>query len=258
MSEQQNTDAVAAALRNDWDLAVKLNNVILKECPTDVDCLNRLGKAYLELGDNKKACLLFKKVLKISRFDPIATKNLQRAQQTPPKKANKNGGVQNGHTSSTPVAFLEEPGKTKIIGLVNVAPANVLLSLNYADKIIITTKRHTVMATDQNGQYLGAFPDDLGHRLLVLTKGGNEYEGFIKGVTKNSITIFVRESVRAKKFHDTPSFAANGNDYLSYVREDTLAVHEPQIGEETAKVSDEEDDGTTDHKMNYSDEETEE
>lgn len=256
MSEQQNTDAVAAALRSDWDLAVKLNNVILKECPSDVDCLNRLGKAYLELGDNKKAALYFKKVLKISRFDPIATKNLARAQQARPKKA---GKAQNGNgNSSTPVAFLEEPGKTKIIGLVNVAPANVLLSLNYADKIIITTKRHTVMATDLDGQYIGAFPDDLGHRLLVLTKGGNEYEGFIKGVTKNSVTVFVRESVRAKKFHDTPSFAANGNDYLSYVREDTLAVHEPQVGEETAKVSDEEDDGTTDHKMNYSDEETEE
>lgn len=257
MSEQQNTDAVAAALRNDWDLAVKLNTAILKECPEDVDCLNRLGKAHLELGDNKKACLLFKKVLKISRFDPIATKNLVRAQQNPAKKASKNGHSNNGN-SSTPVAFLEEPGKTKIIALVNVAPANVLLNLNYADKIIITTKRHTVMATDQDGKYLGAFPDDLGHRLLVLTKGGNEYEAFVKGVSKNSITVFVRESVRAKKFHDTPSFAANGNDYLSYVREDTLAVHEPQVGEETTKVSEDEDDGTSNHDTKYTDEETEE
>ncbi len=255
MSEQQTTNAVAAALRNDWDTAVKLNNTILKECPNDLDCLNRLGKAYLELGDNKKAALFFKKVLKISRFDPIATKNLARAIQTPPKKASKNS---HSAGNSTPVAFLEEPGKTKIICLVNVAPANVLLSLNYADKIIITTKRHTVMATDQDGRYLGAFPDDLGHRLLVLTKGGNEYEGFIKGVTKNSVTVFVRESVRAKKFHDTPSFAANGNDYLSYVREDTLAVHEPHAGEEVIKVSDEEDDGAVDHTKNYSDEEPEE
>lgn len=257
MSEQQNTDAVAAALRSDWDLAVKLNNAILKECPEDVDCLNRLGKAYLELGDNKKACLLFKKVLKISRFDPIATKNLMRAQQNPAKKASKNGHASSGN-SSTPVAFLEEPGKTKIIALVNVAPANVLLNLNYADKIIITTKRHTVMATDQDGKYLGAFPDDLGHRLLVLTKGGNEYEAFVKGVSKNSITVFVRESVRAKKFHDTPSFAANGNDYLSYVREDTLAVHEPQISEETAKVADEDGEDTVNHDTKYQDEETEE
>jgi tetratricopeptide (TPR) repeat protein len=214
--------AVAAALRCDWKTAADINAKILKERPEDLDALNRIGKAYLELGDAKKATTYFKRVLKISRFDPIATKNLARATAGGNKKPSSNNHF-NSQDVASPVSFLDEPGISKIINLVNIAPTKVLLSINCADKALITVKRHTVMATTADGTYLGAIPDDIGHRLLVLIKGGNTYDAFIKTISKGGISIFVKELSRSKKLKDTPSFPLGGADYLSFVREDLSA-----------------------------------
>lgn len=211
--------AISAALSLNWSKALEINTKILDTCPDDIDCLNRIGKAYLELGDYKKAALFFKKVLKISKYDQIASRNLARVTQaSAPKKSALNAKKASGPHLLT--SFLEEPGKTKIVNLVNLAPIKTLLSLDNADPVSLLPKRHTVFIEDQNGNYLGAIPDDLAHRLLILIKGGNKYEGFVKSCSKNILTVFLKELSRAKKFHNTPSFPASGNEYLSFIRED--------------------------------------
>lgn len=218
--------AIEAALKCDWAAAVSANTKLLKNDPSDIDCLNRLGKAYLESGENKKAVTFFRKVLKIDKYNPIAAKNLVRAQglKQPAKTA-----------SRAATNFLEEPGKTKLVTLVNVAPATILLKQDHADSLTLLPKRHTVIVQDSQDNYLGALPDDLGHRLGILMKGGNRYEAIAKSVTRNSIVVFIRELVRAKKFHNTPSFlTTNTPDYLSFVREETTI----------SPKEDEEDDGT--------------
>lgn len=222
--------AIEAALSNDWKKAVDINSKILKENTSDIDCLNRLGKAYLELGDNKKAATTFRKALKINRYDQIAQRNLARATQTGPKKT-----PPNKITSPRTVAvdFLEEPGRTKLIQLINLASTSILLKLNQADPVSLSTRRRTVIASDSSNIYLGALPDDVGHRLAMLMKGGNTYAAFIKSVTKNSLIIFVRETHRAKKFVDTASFAAVNSDYLSFLREEVIAPPSPSTEEET-------------------------
>lgn len=233
--------AVEAALSLDWDRAVRLNETILKGCPDDVDCLNRLGRAYLELGNCKKATAIFRKVLRLSKYDPIATKNLTRSLAAPRKKSKSNQAL------TTPVSFLEEPGKTKLIALVNVAAPKVLLTQDYANGVKLVPRRHSILVSDADDNYLGALPDDLGHRLLVLTRGGNKYEGFVKSVAKNAMTIFVREVSRAKKFRNTPSFMSSGGDYQSYLREDI-----------TPPANREDSDSDEGHKDLHGDEETEE
>ena len=233
----QNADveaAVSAALSLDWETAKKLNEVLLKECPNDVDCLNRLGRAYLELGSSKKAAQIFRQVLRLSRYDPIATKNLARATQSPKRRQGLNGGK-----IRLPINFIEEPGKTKLISLVNVAPTKVLLTQDYANPVKFTPRRHTILVCDFEERYLGALPDDLGHRLLVLIRGGNKYEGFVKSVSKNSITIFVREVSRGKRFYNTPSFTSTGGDYLSYLREESSEDHKVGGGSDEDETEDE-------------------
>lgn len=236
--------AVEAALSLDWDRAVRLNEIILKGCPSDVDCLNRLGRAYLELGNCKKATTIFRKVLRLSKYDPIATKNLTRSLAAPKRKSRSNP------MPVAPVSFLEEPGKTKLIALVNVAPARILLNQDYANRVKLLARRHTILVSDMDENYLGALPDDLGHRLLILVRGGNKYEAFVKSVAKNGMTVFVREVERAKKFHNTPSFMGSGSDYLSYLREDSSTSEVPPTSGEDA-------DGV-EHKDLHGDEETEE
>lgn len=238
--------AILAAISLDWKKALEINNRILAGCPEDLDCLNRIGKAYLEIGDYKKAAVFFKKVLKINKYDQIAIKNLAKATQSnaPKKKSDANPGSQKS-TSPFLISFLEEPGKTKVVSLVNLAPSRTLLSLNTADPVQIIIKRHSVFSYNEDGVYLGALPDDVSHRMLILIQGGNKYEAFVKSFSKNSLTVFLREISRAKKFHNTPSFASSGSDYLSFIREDSSSSEEVKQRSDTenADENDTEDSG---------------
>ncbi len=225
MQDQTAASAIDAALKCDWQKAILTNGKILKENPADIDCLNRLGKAYLEIGDCKKAALFFRKVLKIDKYNPIAIKNLDRASNITPSKNPKPANQVQALASVT--NFLEEPGKTRLVTLVNIAPPSTLLKQNYADTLILNPKRHTVIVEDTQGNYLGALPDDLGHRLSILIKGGNCYVAIVKSVAKSSLVVFLREVSRTKKFRDTPSFlVSNAADYLSFLREDTGILDE--------------------------------
>lgn len=215
MPDPDTQSAIAAALKNDWQKALEINTKLLKDSPSDIDSLNRLGKAYLELGNTKKAIGVFKGILKLNKYDPIATKNLLRATQSPASK-----GTKTKMPTTNFVSFLEEPGKTKMVSLVNVASTKTLLTVRCADFVNLTIKRHSIFVESQDGNYLGALPDDLGHRILVLIKGGNSYDAFVKSVTKGLLILFIREKTRSKRFKNTPSFPTGNSDYLSFVRED--------------------------------------
>jgi hypothetical protein len=110
--------------------------------------------------------------------------------------------------------FLFEPGKTKIINLLNLAPPSVLAGLNCADQVSILPKNHAVSITAQDGTYLGALPDDLAHRLITFIKEGNKYEAYVKYATIKTLTVFIRETERSQKFSNQPSFADKKNPYL--------------------------------------------
>lgn len=248
MQDANTTAAVALALKCDWIPAIRANAKILKDFPNDIDCLNRLGKAHLELGNNKKAAAFFRKVLKIDKYNPIALKNLDRLATA--KVVNKK--------SNPPqvISFLEEPGKTKLVTLVNPAPASVLMQQSHADTLNLFSKRHTVVVQDQQGTYVGALPDDLGHRLSILIKGGNRYEAIIKSISRHSMIIFLREIVRSKKFHNTPSFLnTNGGDYLSFLRDESEDTKIPVTTSSDDSETDEEEAAIHRSKFGHDDEE---
>lgn len=72
--EQQ---AIKAALSKEWYRAIGLNEQILKEKKEDVYALNRLGRAYAEIGDIKKAKEYFRTTLKYDPINQTAEKNLR-------------------------------------------------------------------------------------------------------------------------------------------------------------------------------------
>ena len=51
---------------------------IIENFPNDVDAHNRLGKAYMEMGEYAKAKEAYEKALQLDQYNTIAKKNLQR------------------------------------------------------------------------------------------------------------------------------------------------------------------------------------
>lgn len=203
-------EAIKAAASLDWHKAVKINRKILNLVKDDVETLNRLAHAQICLGNKEKAQKLYKKALELDSFNIIAKKNLDKLT----KSNDSTSDLGNGPDSSTNNAgsinlgslFLYEPGKTKIVNLLNLASPAVLATLSCGNQVLINPKSHSVTITTFKNVYLGALPDDLAHRLIDFINGGNQYDAFIKNATVKLLSVFIREVYRSPKFASQPSF----------------------------------------------------
>ncbi|MCL5675725.1 MAG: tetratricopeptide repeat protein [Patescibacteria group bacterium] len=230
--EELNQQAVSFALSGSWDEAVKINKKILKTNPNYIDALNRLAFAYQALGNIQKAKLTYGRVLKLDKYNNIAVKNLERLNLFKGKKkiATLKQAVNNRVDS-----FLEEPGKTKLISLVNLAPLSVISQLRPSQPIALCSKRKSIMVVDQNEKYVGALPDDLAFKLMRFLAAGYTYSGVIRSAEKNSVVVLIRELTRGKKYKNQPSFPA-GNSDLEYVIIPPLDISEDPTLEEKKPV----------------------
>jgi len=207
--------AITAAASLNWQEAAKINQKILKITDTSVETLNRLAKAYISLGETQKAQKYYKKALNLDPYNIIAKRNLEKI-----IKANGSGIAKstNGHAQKTPVnlstLFLFEPGKTKIINLLNLAPPQILATVSCGDEVSLNPKKHSVAVTGSDGVYLGALPDDLAHKLIAYIDGGNKYEAYVKCATTKILSIFIKEVYKGAKFTNQPSFSQNPGQYI--------------------------------------------
>lgn len=191
--------AIQTALIGNWQKAVQLNKSILEDNPNDVEALNRMALAYTVLGKSKSAKNTYQKVLEIDPLNSIALKNLKKVKNDSAKDSN------NGIMIQVNNIFLEETGKTKIVELINLAQAEILLTLRTGQAVDISVKRLKVFISEGK-KYIGVLPDDLGKRLIKFIKGGNKYEAFIKSSNNQNVAIFIRELKKSNKFKDQPSF----------------------------------------------------
>src|SRR5438046_5555508 len=105
-------EAIELALANRWAEAVQVNRGIMDRFGPDEETLNRLGKAYTELGQLSDATEAYKGTLKMNPVNPIAVKNLGKLQAM--------RGGQPVPTSKTKVdvdAFIKETGNTSLTAL---------------------------------------------------------------------------------------------------------------------------------------------
>lgn len=200
--------AIEAALTSDWNEATKINQKILEASKDNIEALNRLAKAQCSQGEIVKAQKTYKKVLEIDPYNIIAQKNLEKLSKvTEPKNGNSNhNGNEKTKTPNLSTVFLFEPGKTKVINLLNLAPPCVLAILNCGDRVEMNLKKHSICITTSDGTYLGALPDDLSHKLLTYIAGGNQYEAYIKYATIKMLTVYIKEVKRSQRFINQPSF----------------------------------------------------
>lgn len=194
--------AIQTALMGDWNAAVTLNQTLLEDNPDDIDTLNRLAFAFASLGDVKQAKSLYQKVLSLDMQNPIATRNLRRLTGGFAKAAvNANGLPMNN-------IFIEEPGKTKVIELVNVAEQKIISLLRCGETLTLGPKRMRIFVLDSNKQYIGMLPDDISKRLIKFINSGNKYEAYVKTVDNHRVIIFIKETKRSLRLKNQPSFAS--------------------------------------------------
>jgi tetratricopeptide (TPR) repeat protein len=204
-------DAIAAALIQDWKKAISLNSAILKVNKTDLDALCRLGFAYLKSGQFTSAKRIYQKVLALDEYNQIATKNLKKLTSLKKKDVENTPG-----SLMSPMIFLEEPGKTKIVECVHVAPSTVLSTLSAGQEVQMKVKNHAVEIRE-NDTYIAALPDDMSFKLGRMIAGGNTYQAIVKAVDKKSIKVLIRELSRGKKFAKQPSFTST-TSYVSFAK----------------------------------------
>lgn len=187
-------NAIDAAINGAWDEAVKINEQIIKNDKKNIDAYLRLGFAYMQKGDLKKAKAAYLKAKKIQPENYIIEKNLEKIKILEAKK-NK------PYSTSTlsPYAFLDIPGKTKSVSLVNCGQKNILASLTIGQEVFFNIKKRRIEIRTEKKEYIGYLPDDVSKRLSIFIKAGSEFKCYIKEADIKNVVVFIKEEKRGKK-----------------------------------------------------------
>jgi tetratricopeptide (TPR) repeat protein len=226
--------AINAALQSEWQAAVDLNLQILEQDPQNLDSLNRLARAYLELGDIAKSKKLYKEVITIDPYNVIALRNLKRFQLIKGDAKTVTAKISKSGPNRSTTTFIEEPGKTKVIQLVRPATPSTLFTLHSGEKLKLAAKGRGIQVVSEGDSYVGRLPDDLAFQMQHMMKDGNQYDVFVKQVMTSSIYVFIKEIVRAEKYANRPSFSLSSENYV--------AAQEVSVSEEQAESFEDDED----------------
>ncbi len=200
---QTSKQAITLAMEGRWQESIEINKGIIENFPNDVDAHNRLGKAYMELGDYAKAKEAYKKALQLDQYNTIAKKNLQRlahlgdgAPAAPEGNAEK----------AEPHLFIEEIGKAGVVNLYQIASSERLVKMMAGDKVVLKPQGSSLAVETVHGEYLGLVPAKQGQRLIKLMEGGNKYTAAIVTSNENSISVIIRETYQDPSQIDQVSF----------------------------------------------------
>mgnify|MGYP006288573887 CR=1 FL=1 len=202
-----NHQAIKAALKQDWDRAVALNQHILQLNSGHIPGLNRLAKAYEKTGQIQQAKQTYQKVLKHDQYNNIAHSNLKRLRS-----------INSSHTPSSTLSgdfsFIEEPGKTKTIWLTKVV-TKLLPQLENSQRVKLEANRHRIAVLTQDDEHLGYLPDDLSAYLARLLRLGSKFEAAVKKIDDQDVQIFIKETRRSKRLKGLPAFTGDSSKNLS-------------------------------------------
>ena len=222
--------AIQTALQGNWQEAITMNKSLITENPEDIDALNRLALAYTITGKLKEAKTAYQKVVLIDPLNPIALRNLKKIKD---KKFSTTADLSNPCINNK---FLEEPGKTKVVELVNIAQPKIVEALRIGQSLGLSIKRLKIFALE-GAQYVGVLPDDIARRLIKFMKSGCKYEAYVKSSNQHKVTIFIKEIKKAARYKDQPSFTSITDSPLVLEKSEKIK-NLPQDHEEEEKEED--------------------
>ena len=156
LKQQRSRQAINLAMQGRWREAVAANKVILENFPRDVDAHNRLGRAYMELGEFTQARGAYRRSVELDPFNAIAKKNLQRLSYLGEEAVTSEGESR----KIEPHRFIEEIGKAekKILEFCQRVRQN-LQSLSYEERqLFLDALSVKVIAYRDRVELRGALP----------------------------------------------------------------------------------------------------
>ncbi len=190
LRRQSSRQAIALAMEGRWQEAVATNKTIIESFPNDVDAYNRLGRAYMELGDYALARKAYEKAAELDPYNNIAKKNLNRLSRLGETVVNPEGGVH----KVEPQQFIEEVGKAGVVSLYRLAASPQILAKTVAgEKVNLKVDGSSLVVENDLGEYLGQVETKHAQRLIKLMEGGNQYTAAIISAAEEAVTVIIRE-----------------------------------------------------------------
>ena len=221
--------AIDAAINSEWEYAITHNESILKTDKKNIDALLRLGFAFIQVEKMDQAKIYYKRALRLQPSNRVAKENLERISILEIKKGNGNMGK---NISLDPSLFLEIPGKTKSVILVNPGQKNILAQLMVGQEILMKSKKRRIEARTKGNEYVGSLPDDVSKRLIIFLKAGSEFGAYIKEANLNRVVIFIKEEKKGARVTRYTSFPRDIQSNLDEISQEE-EVKESDDGEIT-------------------------
>jgi hypothetical protein len=195
-----------AAFEGNWEEAVTLNLQIIDRFQKDADAFNRLGRAYISLGNLDEAKEAYSKALRADPANLIARRNLQRLEILRGHGGRPSADVSRPGPMPRTSAFLEEVGKTWVDELVNPGELPLLADVSSGEELRLSEEGDRLVVLRSNGDRLGEVEPKTARRVMDLMASGNRYEIFALGLTGHTLRTIMREIFRDASVATTVSF----------------------------------------------------
>jgi hypothetical protein len=240
LRRQQSKNAIALAMQGRWREAVAANQEIIESFPSDVDAYNRLGKAYMELGEYSPAKEAYNRAMELDSYNIIAQKNLRRLSYL----AEAGVSPETDSDKAKPQYFIEDTGKAGVVNLYHLAPWEVLAKIVAGDRVYLRVNDPNLAVENSRGEYLGLVELRHAQRLIKLMEGGNQYSAAIVSSTEDRVAVIIREVYQDPSQAGQLSFPPKGVESLRpYISDkilrrgleyaETSEEEFPEIGSET-------------------------
>ena len=210
LRRQGSKQAIALAMQGRWREAIAVNKSLIESFPSDVDAYNRLGRAYMELGEYSQAREAYQRAVEIAPYNTIAKKNLHRLAhlvETPVSSEGDSHKVEPQH-------FIEETGKAGVVDLYQLALPEILARMVAGDKVYLKVDGSSLIVENGRGEYLGQVVPKHRQRLIRLMEGGNKYAAAILSSTEDKVSVIIREVYQDPSQVGRPSFPPKGAEGL--------------------------------------------
>ena len=242
-------EAVDLALRGEWERAAQVNRAILELFAGDVEAMNRLAKALIEMGDYEEAGAVLNRLGEVAPYNNIARKNRARLEQMRAQVKTNDGAVAASRharrAAGAPQLFIGESGRSTTTVLRQTPQRLSLALISPGDPVALRLEHHALNVYADDGKYLGQVDPRLGHRLSRLIEGGNTYAAAVIGVAAEGISIIIHETHRDRSLQHVPSFPTRAAPEPLAPQDDDLAGR-MTASEEAADADEEEEDDIID------------
>ncbi len=236
-------EAVDLALKGEWERAAQVNRAILELFADDVEAMNRLVKALIEMGSYAEASSVLDHLVEVAPYNNIARRNRTRLEQI--RGSSVAASRHTRRVTGAPQLFIGESGKSATT-LLRQTPLRLSPALvSPGDPVLLRLEHHALNAYADDGQYLGQVDPRLGHRLSRLIEGGNTYAAAVVGVNGEGISVIIHETHRDRSLQHVASFPTRAAPLPEprIERDDGLGV---RLTADEEIVSDEDEEGMID------------